>query len=25
VCLVLADHLLRQRGVDVLPPLAGPA
>ena len=21
VCLVLADHLLRQRGVDVLPPL----
>jgi chorismate synthase len=22
VCLVLADHLLRQRGVDVLPPLA---
>ena len=22
VCLVLADHWLRQRGVDVLPPLA---
>jgi chorismate synthase len=22
VCLVLADHLLRQRGIDVLPPLA---
>jgi chorismate synthase len=21
VCLVLADHWLRQRGVDVLPPL----